>query len=503
MSLRRIAKTGSALMSGQGINLLNQLLLPPIFLRHYSIPAYGEWLTLTATVGYLSTLNFGLPTYANNQVAIFYNRGELREANTIQATALSLLLCMVMAIALVTTVVFFVPFNLWLGLKTDRTIVSWTVYFLGLQILTRMIFGYFGGTFLALGAAQRGVNWNSAQALVSVSGTAVLAFCHVSFLWLAAQQFITMVLFCGLVMIDVYRKGPEIFPRLRYAQPSRLGEILKQSGYFGMLFAANFLVYQLPVILMQRILGPAAVVIFSLTRTIFSMSRQVLTSVSQAMGPEVTELYGKRDWPRLVRLYELSERVVFALVPTVSIGTLLAAPLLMTVWLHKRSFYDPYVCIGMALISGAMGIKEHKYTFQTSSNQHSVLARVTFWSYLAMVLVAIPAIHTFGVIGFLVLWFITEVVQVLTILRVNARLFASASQLDHSPVYKLFALMGLATTAGAWFAIHAKDKSLLQLALTATLFTITVLAISFPLFKLSEVRTYLRNRLTVTQGKTA
>jgi O-antigen/teichoic acid export membrane protein len=270
-----------------------------------------------------------------------------------------------------------------------------------------------------------------------------------------------------------------------------------------MLFAANFLVYQLPVLLLQRILGPAAVVVFSLTRTTFSMSRQVLTSVSQAMGPEVTEMYSKRDWPRLVRLYELSERVVFALVPAVSIGTLLATPLLMTVWLHKRSFYDPYMCIAMALISGAMGIKEHKYTFQTSSNEHSVLARVTFWSYLAMVVLAAPAIYGFGVIGFLALWLITEVVQVLTILRVNERLFATVSQLDHSPVYKLFGFMGLSTFLGAWFAIHAQQRSLLQIGLIATVFTISLLTIAFPLFGLNEVRRYLRNRVAITQGRPA
>ena len=296
-------------------------------------------------------------------------------------------------------------------------------------------------------------------------------------------------------MIDLRRKAPAVFPRLRYANPKRYAEILKPSGYFGILFAANFLVYQLPVVLMQRILGPASVVVFSLTRTLFSMSRQILTSVSQAMGPEITEMYGKRDWPRLVRLYELSERVVFALVPAVSLGTLLSAPLLMTIWLHKRTLYDPYVCIFMALISGAMGIKEHKYTFQTSSNEHAVLARVTFWSYVVMVVLAVPAIYRFGIIGFLLLWFVTEVVQVLVILRVNERLFAKVSRIDHSPVYKLFGFMGTAILLASWFAIHALQRPLLQVATIAIVFVIALLAISFQLFGLKEVRTYLRGRI--------
>jgi O-antigen/teichoic acid export membrane protein len=503
MSLHRIAKTGSAILSAQGISVITQLLLPPIFLRNYGIAAYGEWLTLTAAVVYLSTLNFGLPTFANNQVAICYNRGEFEEANTIQATAILLLLCMLLAIALITALVFVLPINHWLGLKTDRAVVSWTIYLLGLQVLVRMFFGYFAGAFLSIGAAHRGTNWIAGLSLGSVIGTAALALMHVSFVLIAGQQLLTMLCGCGLVMIDFHKKAPDIYPRLRYAKPKRFAEILKPSGYFGVLYISNFLVFQLPIILLQRMLGPASVVVFSLTRTIFSMSRQVLASVSQAIGPEITEMYGKRDWSRLVRLYELSERVVFALVPSVSIGTLLLTPLLMTMWIHRRSLYDPYVCIVMALISGVMGIKEHKYTFQTYCNEHTVLARVMFFSYLLMVILAIPSIYFFGVLGFLVLWLITEVVQVFVILNINEQMFAKVSKLDHSPVYKLFGLIGIATLLGGWFAINAVEQSLALVTLIAIAFVGALLTISFPLFGLKEVRAYLRARTALTHERPA
>ena len=331
----------------------------------------------------------------------------------------------------------------------------------------------------------------------------MFAFLRVSFLFIAVQQLLTIVCCCGLVMIDLHKKAPAIFPRLRYAKPRRFVEILRPSGYFGILYLSNFLVFQFPIILMQRILGPTTVVVFVLTRTIFSMSRQLLAAISQAIGPEITEMYGRRDWPRLIRLYELSERVVFALVPAVSIGTLLLTPLLMTVWLHNRSLYDPYVCIVMALISGAMGIKEHKYTFQTYCNEHTVLAQVMFFSYLSMVILDVPAIYAFGVLGFLVLWFITEIIQVLVILRINESLFAKVSTIDHSPVYKLFGLMGISTVLGAWFAIHAKHSSLIEVAFIAILFVGALISISFPLFGLKEVRAYLRARVTTAQGKPA
>jgi O-antigen/teichoic acid export membrane protein len=409
----------------------------------------------------------------------------------------------VLGTAIITSVVFLLPVNEWLGIKLSRGIVDTTLYLLGLQILMRMLMGLIGGSFLVIGVSYRGNNWNSAASLAITLSTASMAFMHASFAWIAAQQALMVTLFCALALFDLWRKAPQIIPRLQFAKPNRIGEILKQSGYFGLLFWANFLVYQLPLILMQRILGPSSVVVFSITRTIYSMSRQALSAITQALGQEITELYGKHALTRLFRLYELSERVIFAMIPVVSTGTLLATPVLIAVWLHKPTLYDPYVCIIMALISGVMGIKEHRYQFQTSTNHHTALAHMTFWTYLAMVAIEVPGIHLFGVMGFLVPWFITEVVQVLFILRLNRRLFVSTTELDFSPVYKLFALMGLAVLLGSWFAIHAQQKSLLQASVTAMVFVMVLALISYPLFHVGDVRIYLRDRMALRNQKSA
>jgi O-antigen/teichoic acid export membrane protein len=488
-------------MSGQGVSVITQLVLPPIFLRKYGVSIYGEWLTLTATVSYLATLNLGLQTYSTNQVAIHYNRGEIEEAHVVQSTTLLLLLGIITSAALMTSIVFFLPINAWLGLTIDRFTVSATIYLLGLQILARMLFGFIAGIYLVVGVAYRGGYWNNILALTSAAATAVLAIKHASFAWIAAQQAITVVILCVFMMIHLRITAPAIFPRPRYARPRRFGEFLKPSGYFGLLYSSNFLLYQVPVILLQRILGPATVVVYSLTRTIFSLSRSLLNSVSQAIGPEITELYGKRSWPRLFRLYELSERVVFALVAPVSIGTLLATPLLMSIWLHKPGLYEPHICLLMALISGVMGIKEHKLHFQTCSNQHTVLARLMFSTYAGMVLLAVPAILWLGVLGFLGLWLAAELFQVFAILRLNQRLFAGFSQLDFSPVHKLFVVMGGSTIIGAWLAMTAGQKSLPAITLIAVLFVSVLLIISYPLFGLKEVRSYLRSRISVAEAR--
>src|ERR1700722_12980734 len=100
MGVPRLVKTGASLISGQGILVATQLVLPPLFLLHYGTRNYGEWLTLSAAANYLGTLNFGLHNFANNHVTIAHNRGDLDEVNVIQATAFSIVLCLAAIAAL-------------------------------------------------------------------------------------------------------------------------------------------------------------------------------------------------------------------------------------------------------------------------------------------------------------------------------------------------------------------------------------------------------------------
>ncbi len=494
MSVARFAKTGASLMSGQGILVLTQLLLPPLFIHHYGVPVYGEWIVLSSAAQYLGTLNFGLHNFANNHVAIAYNRGDMDEVNVIQATAFAIVLGMAALVAALAACLFLMPVSSWLHLSLSSAAAAGTMYLLGLQLLVRMIFGFLQNAFLVTGELHRGNNWLNLLSLVTLAGSVALVILHSPFVWIAAAQAMTTTVFTFLVGTDLHFNGAVAFPKLRYASRARVMDILRPSGYFGMLFSVSFLVYQLPVVILQRMLGPTEVVIFSITRTIYSMSRQALTSISTALGPEITELFGRGNWSALLRLYDLSERGVFALVPVVTLATFLATPSLMAVWIHKPELFHFDVCIYMALISAAAGIKEHKYQFQISINRHAEMARFLFFTYVGMVLLMIPAVMQFGITGFLCLWLMTEVAQIIYIVRLNQRLFAEHSKLDISLLYRIGAVL-LFGMAACWAIAAAMrlQPIIVQLAITL-LFAVALLALEYPIFNLSVLREKLAAR---------
>jgi len=112
--LRRIVKTLAALGAGHGVQTLSQLLLAPAFIAAYGIEGYGEWLALSAAVGYLGTLDFGLQTYVLNRLTALYHRGEFEEFHRVQSVGLWLMLGFVSVGLLLALLAFVVPVSQWL-----------------------------------------------------------------------------------------------------------------------------------------------------------------------------------------------------------------------------------------------------------------------------------------------------------------------------------------------------------------------------------------------------
>ena len=85
-----------------------------------------------------------------------------------------------------------------------------------------------------------------------VAVAVVMALMHSSFPAIAIGQFLMVIVYTVLVLVDLRRLEPKIFPTLRYWDSKMSRSILGPSGYFFLLYTCNFLVYQLPILLIRR-----------------------------------------------------------------------------------------------------------------------------------------------------------------------------------------------------------------------------------------------------------
>jgi O-antigen/teichoic acid export membrane protein len=437
---QRILKNLLAMFTSRIITVLQQLVLPPLFIARYSIAQYGEWGVLSGAVAALTMLNFGVQTFMNQDLAVRLNRGDIEDYRLRQSTALRLLCGVILVASVLCLVVFLVPLNTWLRLDLSRHDTQWTAYLLCIGVLINILYGYFGGLFMGVGLAHRGGQWNNFQATLSIIGLLICVLLHLSFPILAGVQLLSILCAMAGVLIDIHHTAPQVFPNLGSWDGSAVMEILRPSSHFGLLGLCTFLAFQAPLVVLQRFAGPVVVAAFIIMRTVFSMCRQILAMFTQSMGPEITVLFGRSDWPGISRLYEYSERFIFFLIPVLNTGVLLLSPVLITVWMHKKAeLFSPYPYVLAAAISMVMSLKDHKVQFQYSTNTHMELARLMFLSYAAMVAVSIGTVHWFGIVGFLYTWLCTEIFQMACIVQLNMKLFAHFEQLELSYLRRLVA----------------------------------------------------------------
>jgi O-antigen/teichoic acid export membrane protein len=499
MSLGRISKLFAAQNASQVVSLLTQLLLPPIFLRNYGVTLYGEWLALSAAIGYLSTVNYGIQTYTNMQMTIHYNRGELEECVYLQSGGLFILLVVFLSSAILLCAIFFIPIDSWLHLQLPLREAQVILYLMSLQIIVGMVFGFFSGNYMVIGSAHRGANFNNLNQLLITLVSALLIVLHSNLIWLAAAQFAVTVLMTCYLFMDFSRLAPALRPTLRHWRKTSLRNILKPSGHYALLYSSNILGYQLPMIVIQRVLGPVAVVTFSVTRTIYSMGRRLPYLVTNSIGPEVTITYGERNWNKLRQLYELSERLVLLLIPPLSFGVMLFTPLLLVLWLRRGSLYDPWVCLLFGITIAIQSVKEHKYQFQFSTNQVRELSYMTPIAYGAMLLLSIPAMLWLGLPGLLVTWALAESAQLLYLLHLNRRLLGHQVELSYRLVGVLMLFLLVEAAACIWPVFHIAALSLPKQALIASTVTVVSFAVSYWIFGVDQVRTLLWQRIRLSR----
>ena len=498
-SFRLILKNLTAIFTSNVISILTELVQPAIFLRGYGTMLYADWIVLSSAVSYLATLNFGLQTYINQDLAIRYSRGERTSFHVQQSTALRALLATTFVAAAACLIIFVLPIERILNLAPlSHWVASTALYFIALQILTgSMIYSYFGGAFMAVGLAHRGNNWNNAQRFGNAVVLCTLAALREPLYVLAIGQFVLyLVLLTGL-LFDLKRKAPDIFPTLKYWDGPGLVQMMRPSLYFAIQFAGNFLAFELPLILLRRFAGAAPVVIFTLGRKIFSFGRQILTGLTQSLGPEITRMYGRSDWGSLFRLYDYSERVIFALIAMLNVPLFVFSPVLLRLWVHKPELFslNAYALLSVAAI--VICIKEHKMQFQNSTNTHERMGRWFVSTYLVMAGVSIPAILFFGVNGLIATWALTEMFQVWTVVRLNRDLFAVHEPVSTAFILKLAELcaVGLALGYAALWYGGILGWHLAQRIGAGAAIVALMVAGAWWMFRLGELTGYIRDRL--------
>jgi O-antigen/teichoic acid export membrane protein len=347
---RRVWEAAGATLMSRGVRIVEQIALIPIFLVAWGVGSYGEWLTLTAVAALASVSNFGLGSAAGNEVVMRLGAGDREGAQKICTTALVLLsglLLIVAALVVAALTVIDVRSTAHLAHFT-RAQASVVLMLVTLNVMIGFMTGPLNST---LGAM---VGVGAPNMIGAVSKLAEIAATILALLFKADYLVVAwiMVGFGALTVvanvIAIKRVSPWFQFRPSLFDRSMAGLVLKPAASIFVLYVAvNAIGVQVPRMVLFSLLGPAAVVVFTVSMTYARTVRSFAAVVMLSTGVELGRAFGSKDTEKYYAMVTRACQSAFWVAIVLALGALAVSPLVIEKWTAGRVHpdYGILVCL--------------------------------------------------------------------------------------------------------------------------------------------------------------
>ena len=321
---------------GQAITILVQLVSVPLYLHYWGVELYGEWLILSAIPAYLALSDIGFASVAANDMTMRVANGDRRGALKVyQSIWLFISGVSVVVGCALTLIIYAVPLTARFSItQISAAHTQQLLIFLMLSVLVGLQGGVLNAAFraagryaygTAMGNTVRLAEW-AASMLALVLGGGVLAIAAIA---LGARL-------VGLLLLWVLLRQQErwLYLGTQAASFQQVRHLLKPAVAFMAFPLGLALSLQGMVLIIGMTLGSAAVVIFSAYRTLTRLLVQIITTLNQAIWPEISTAYGAGNMALVTQLHRKGSSTTFwiALLSVITLG--LCGDWLVGSWTH-------------------------------------------------------------------------------------------------------------------------------------------------------------------------
>jgi len=397
-------------MAGDCITALRHILLVPLFLRAWSSPVYGEWLTVYALVGYLTLFDMGLYNYVINRLTQSHSKGNRAEYTRVFQSALRLYLA-VLGFAFIIFVIFVVlfAFNTWLNIAvTSPATVKATALIFGSYFLLRILAGFLFGLYNSFGEYPRKAILNNLYELTLLSLLVAALYMREGFIIVSSLHFIPLLAFSAYALFDIQRRHKEVSLGFAQADWGLSLRFIAPSLLFLLIILAYALKVQGSILIIGGMIGASAVAVFSVHRTLANLIVKLVISVRTALQPELTAAEARRDYKRMQRAFDFLVKLSLFLSVSFAVSLFFAGGDIIRIWTHGAIEFQPLLWMILLVYLPLNTFWETCGIFQISTNRHRLYAGAITGSAVFGTVFAVVLTRTWGVVGTLTGFLATE-----------------------------------------------------------------------------------------------
>jgi len=379
-TLRRLRRVFSVGMVGNGLTLLTNFLIPPLFIAALGTERYGAWLYLFTIPTSLAMFDLGVSAAFSTDVYKHHASGDNALAARSFKTGVKVIgglmgLVLLVAAGLVG----------WRYAAGPQAPVDVEFHVTMLLLCAYVLSGFFSelmsssykiagryDQFQLIGLVSKAVEIGTLLALIPFNDFRLMA------LAMLGVRALTM----AATIAQALRLTPEL------AQGSWRGYVpFKHLLLPSLMYAVNplimFIALQVPLMVIAPSAGLTALVAYTTVRTLSRLPLQISSQISFSLYTEYTRLQAAGEHATVARLYRKGQWMIAALFAAYALGGMLLGPTVYTLWL-KQLPPEFHILFAILLFDAVFeSFMRHRICLSSSTNQHS---RDTSYQFVAVCL---------------------------------------------------------------------------------------------------------------------
>lgn len=361
------------LVSGFGliIQILNQLLLVPLYLMVWDVNYYGDWILLTSLSSIFAMTDAGLSSVTQNQFAIEYPKGNNKICNSLLLNNLILIIC-VATICIVGCVFFIVEFDCISILKlhvVDTKTAGIVLLATVTSVFVKMMGNVYDSIYRANSKLYIAITITQVNVLLNVIVIVCSLFLFHSMIYVAL--FVLIVDFSVLVYRALRTRNLFEFSfNLKYLDMGLFKKLLLPSLSFMSFPISNAIIYQGFTFLVNKYFGAASMVEYNTIRTLTSFVKKVVSMIQTSVWPEYSLAYGKNDTMRMRDLHRKAFSLSFPITIFSCICILVGGKYIYEVWTAGKIVFNYSLVFSFCLLLIARNVWTTSSVALLATNKH-------------------------------------------------------------------------------------------------------------------------------------
>ena len=416
----------NSLASGFGklSTVLFRFVQVPLLLSALGAEDYGRWLVLYSFPSWIALTNLGFGSVAANEISMAVAAGDDEKARSIFSTVLALISRIVLAGSVVAAI--FTPFIPWeVILKTSAAQHNRLSIAVILFVVLTLI-SFFGDAYAArLRAARKMHLW----VLIAAVPPWLELLCLLIILQFSTRFDYMAIAVLGVEIIYVLALmwfSKQAFPTLVFSRSGINKAYYRLLFKKGLSFQAfplgNALLFQGNLLIIQTLLGPTAVAMFSTVRTLVRSINQMLEMVNQVMWPELSILFGAGELHRVARLHRLGVALSVTIACLSVLFLALFGHTLYNLWTENTILLSQHLLLLFLLPMPFYALWFTSSVVHMASNQHEKLA-IRYLTAVGLSVIACASLsYFFGIEGAAVSTLIGDIVLIPYVFKTSLKL---------------------------------------------------------------------------------